>query len=72
MSGTLDHPIVVPSASVIEPRAATTPCPHCGGFYRIHEHSRPIPSLRRIDVMCRHCSTEATLWFQIREPAELN
>jgi hypothetical protein len=64
------HAIAVASASVIEPRAATTPCPRCGGFYRILEHTRPVPGLRKVDVACRHCSTPRMLWFRIveREP----
>jgi hypothetical protein len=58
-------PIRVASASVIEARAAALPCPRCGGEYRIHEHTRPVPALRRVDVACRHCSTPRTLWFTI-------
>jgi hypothetical protein len=58
-------PIRVASASVIEARAAVLPCPQCGGEYRIHEHTRPVPELRRVDVACRQCSTPRTLWFSI-------
>lgn len=63
----------VSSAAVIEPRAVTAmPCPHCGGQYRILEHTRPIAPLRRLDVECRHCGTARALWFRIvdatREP----
>jgi hypothetical protein len=61
--------IAVTSASVIEARAATLPCPHCGGFYRILEHTRPRPGLRKVDVQCRHCSRPRALWFRIAEPA---
>jgi hypothetical protein len=57
--------IDVTSAAVIEPRAATMPCPHCGGLYRIHEHTRPVPGLRKVDVACRQCSTPRSLWFRI-------
>jgi hypothetical protein len=62
--------IAVASASVIEGRAASMPCPRCGGEYRIHEHTRPFPGVRRVDVSCRHCSTPRALWFKIvsREP----
>lgn len=63
--GSPKHPIRVASASVIEARAAALPCPQCGGEYRIHEHTRPVPELRRVDVGCRQCSTERTLWFTI-------
>lgn len=57
--------IEVSSAAVIEPRAATLACPHCGGLYRIHEHTAPLPSVRRVDVACRQCSTPRALWFRI-------
>jgi rRNA maturation protein Nop10 len=61
----------VVSAAIIESRATTSmPCPHCGGQYRVLEHTRPVPQLRRVDVECRHCATPRTLWFTIvdREP----
>lgn len=63
--GSPARPIEVSSASVIEARATTIPCPRCGGFYRVHEHTRPVPKLRKVDVACRHCSTPRTLWFTI-------
>ena len=61
------RPIEVTSASVIEVRAEALPCPRCGGQYRIHEHTRPVPGLRRVDVACRRCSTPRALWFRIVE-----
>ncbi len=69
--GSPGRPIEVASASVIEPRATTIPCPLCNGFYRVHEHTRPVPGLRQVDVACRHCSAVRTLWFRIA-PDELN
>ena len=62
--------IAVASAAVIEGRAAAMACPQCGGQYRIHEHTRPVSGLRRVEVACRQCSTPRTLWFRIedREP----
>jgi hypothetical protein len=63
--GSARWPIAVASASVIEGRAAAMPCPRCGGEYRIHEHTRPVAGLRRLDVACRHCSTPRVLWFTI-------
>jgi len=57
--------IEVSSAAVIEPRSASMPCPHCGGLYRIHEHTAPLPGVRRVDVACRNCSTPRSLWFRI-------
>ena len=68
--GSPSHAIEVASAAVIEPRAEALPCPQCGGHYRVLEHTRPVPGLRKLDVKCRHCSTERSLWFRItvREP----
>lgn len=68
--GSPRHAIAVTSAAVIEGRAAALACPQCGGHYRIHEHTRPVPGLRRLDVACRQCSTPRALWFRIedREP----
>jgi hypothetical protein len=57
--------IEVRSPAVIEPRAAAMACPQCGGSYRIHEHTRPRPGLRRVDVGCRQCSTPRALWFRL-------
>lgn len=51
--GSPSRPIEVTSAAVIEPRATTTPCPRCGGWFRVHEHTRPVPSLRKVDVGCQ-------------------
>ena len=70
--GSIDRPIEVASSSVIEGRAQDSiPCPHCGGQYRVIEHTRPIPQRRRVDVQCRHCSTPRTLWFRI-VPDDIN
>lgn len=68
--GSRARTIDVTSAAVIEGRAAAMPCPHCGGLYRVLEHTRPVPGVRRVDVECRHCSTPRALWFRIidREP----
>jgi hypothetical protein len=63
--GSQDRTIDVTSASVIEVRAAAMACPHCSGLYRILEHTRPVPGVRRVDVACRHCSTPRALWFRI-------
>lgn len=70
--GSPSRPIEVASASVIEPRATTIPCPRCGGQFRVHEHTRPVPHLRKLEVGCRHCSTPRTLWFRIAPVDEPN
>ncbi len=64
--GSASRPVEVTSAAVIEGHAtAAMPCPQCGGQYRVTEHTRPVPSLRRVDVGCRECGVERTLWFRI-------
>ena len=64
--GSARRPVEVASASVIEGHAADRmPCPQCGGHYRILEHTRPVPGLRKLDVECRHCSVPRSLWYRI-------
>lgn len=55
----------VTSAAVIEPRVKNWLCPHCNGEYRVVEHEAPAPALRRVDVMCRHCSAPRSFWFRV-------
>jgi hypothetical protein len=69
--GSPHRAIDVASAAVIEVRAAAMACPQCGGQYRILEHTRPVPGVRRVDVACRRCGTPRALWFRIVE-RELN
>ena len=69
--GSQQRPIIVSSAAVIEPRVIRTPCLHCGGEYRIHEHEWAAPSVRRVEAGCRHCSAMRTIWFRL-VPHELN
>jgi predicted Zn finger-like uncharacterized protein len=63
--GSQDRAIDVTSASVIEVRAAAMTCPHCSATYRILEHTRPVPGVRRVDVECRYCGVPRALWFRI-------
>ena len=66
MFGSREFPIKVTSASVVEVRAGALNCPRCEiGTYRIAEHVAPSRGLRRVDVTCRHCSTERSLWFRL-------
>jgi hypothetical protein len=63
--GSQGRAIGVTSAAVIEVRAAAMACPQCSGRYRILEHTRPIPGVRRVDVECRYCGVPRALWFRI-------
>ena len=66
--GSADHAIPVTSAAVIEVRAAAMACPQCGGTYRLLDHTRPVPGLRRVDAACRRCGVPRTLWFRLVDP----
>ncbi len=66
MFGSREFPFKVTSAAVVEARTGALNCPHCEiGTYRIAEHVAPSRGLRRVDVTCRHCSTERSLWFKL-------
>jgi len=66
MFGSREFPIRITSAAVVEVRTAAMTCPHCAlGTYRIAEHVAPAAGLRRVDVTCRHCSSERSLWFRL-------
>jgi hypothetical protein len=66
--GAPDHPIVVPSASVVEPRARATACVQCGGDLDLggdRATSTPRGVLREIQVVCRRCHAPRSLWFLV-------
>jgi predicted Zn finger-like uncharacterized protein len=67
--GSPHNPIAVPSASVVEVRAASLTCPQCGASYRLHDHRAPAPGIRAVDVACRQCGVARTLWFRLLEAA---
>lgn len=71
--GSRDWPLVVPSAAVIEARAAATPCAHCAGPIKVIDHdARVMDDARRREVRarCQRCGRDRTLWFEIVAPAE--
>jgi predicted Zn finger-like uncharacterized protein len=63
--GSSEHPILVPSAAVVEVRVHHSTCPQCEGAYRIVEHASPASGLRRVDVRCQRCGTPRALWFRL-------
>lgn len=69
------EPIVVPSASVIEPAGERIPCPACDGRVRVTDH-RAIQvdgqRLRAVDLKCTACSLVVTRHFQLASARELN
>jgi uncharacterized protein YbaR (Trm112 family) len=66
--GSPDHPLVVPSAAVIEARAESVACPDCEGALRVsaHEaHAYEGELLREVTLTCRSCGAALRLFFQI-------
>lgn len=64
--GDASRPLEVPSAVVIEGRAAAIPCPQCEGELRVDDHQREA-GLRVVTVTCRQCGASRRLWFRIVE-----
>jgi predicted RNA-binding Zn-ribbon protein involved in translation (DUF1610 family) len=66
--GSAECPIDVASASVVERRAATFPCPLCGGEHAIDEHAAVSGAgqrLREVRLRCHRCGTRRSLWFRL-------
>jgi hypothetical protein len=71
--GARDRPIVVPSASVVESMARSTPCVQCGGELELRAHAAPAAAaatgrLRLARLVCRLCHAPRELWFRIEAP----
>ena len=67
-----EQPITVTSASLIEPRARSVPCPRCEGQLDLLTHeAKSIDGvrLRRISLKCRNCGHPRQLWFRIVGPS---
>jgi hypothetical protein len=65
-------PIEVTSASVVEPKARSTPCVQCGGDLDLRNDSATSTGrgiLREMTLVCRRCHAPRTLWFRIAPPA---
>lgn len=72
VGGSAEHPIGVPSTSVIEGRIGAMPCPQCDGEYRLVEDEAPGGGVRACRVTCRQCGVSRTLWFKLAPPDEPN
>lgn len=69
VGGAADRPIVVTSASVIEPHASSLPCVACGESVRIDEHvANAALGLRIVKVRCPRCGVRRELYFRIAQP----
>jgi hypothetical protein len=66
--GSPDHPLELSSASQVEVRAQSTPCPICTGELRVEEHEAEVLGGRRLRVVrvrCHHCAAPRQLYFRI-------
>lgn len=71
--GSPAHPIEVASAAVIEPRAASLPCPRCGGPAHVEEHTvehREQLRLRVTRMRCGTCGHRRPLYFVLRSSSD--
>jgi hypothetical protein len=66
--GAPDRPIAVTSASVVDVRARSIPCPLCGGELRLDEHKAQSALLRELRMSCVRCGVARSLWFRIGSP----
>jgi hypothetical protein len=69
--GTPERPIDVESASVVEPRAQSLPCPRCGTPLRVDAHlapSTPGMRLREVQASCPRCGHRRSIWFRLAGP----
>ena len=71
--GSPGHPIEVSSAAVIEPRAASLPCPRCGSPAHVDEHAvekgHGEQRLRVTQMRCGTCGHRRPLYFLVRSSA---
>jgi hypothetical protein len=67
--GSPERPLVVESASQIEPHASSTSCLHCGTAYRVLDHTAESirgAAVRVVRARCPYCGADRTLFFAIR------
>ena len=66
--GAADRPVVVTSASVVEAKARSTPCPQCGGTLDL-QRDGVAPGgdahLRVMEMICRVCHAPRSLYFRV-------
>lgn len=69
--GTPERPLEVESVAVIEVKAASIPCPACGGRLRVQSHEAPTIGgvrLREVRARCTTCGAERSIWFRLVPP----
>jgi DNA-directed RNA polymerase subunit RPC12/RpoP len=67
--GAAERAIEVPSASVVELRAASMPCARCGAEVRVVDHTAHAgaaeATVRAARVCCKACGYERRVWFRV-------
>ncbi|HEX7664240.1 MAG TPA: hypothetical protein VF407_07020 [Polyangiaceae bacterium] len=74
LGGAPNRPIMLESASLVEPTARSLRCPRCGGEHRVVEHdAKTIDGtlLRVVQTKCHQCGSKRVLYMRI-EPAFAN
>lgn len=69
--GAPHRPLEVESASEVEPRARSMPCPKCEGELRVEEHAAAtIDSvrLRIARMVCARCGSRRSIYFRLGSP----
>jgi hypothetical protein len=69
--GDPSRPVVVESASQVEPHALALSCLRCDGPLRLEEHTAETyedQRLRLARLRCPRCGAHRQVWFQIRTP----
>jgi hypothetical protein len=67
-SGSPETAELLTSATMVESRAAGSPCPRCGGKARVAEHravERGGAGLRVVDLECSGCGLRHARWYRI-------
>jgi hypothetical protein len=70
--GSPTHPIEGSSPAVVEPRAASLPCPRCGSPAHVDEHAvegQGEQRLRVTQMRCGTCGHRRPLYFLVRSSA---
>ncbi|HEY0705331.1 MAG TPA: hypothetical protein VGG33_00950 [Polyangia bacterium] len=63
--GAADRPLTVSSVAVVDGRARSEPCVHCGGELDLRSHQAQGPTLRLVTLICRLCHAPRSIWFRI-------
>lgn len=67
--GSAARPIVVASASLVEPTAKSIPCVACGSHVLLHDHEAEMTSegpRRVVHVKCFQCGAPRMLYFMVQ------